>query len=58
MLENVERTGRQTMDELRQVLGVLRADAGTAQAVPLPTLADLAGARRGGAPRAARRGSP
>ena len=28
MLENVERTGRQTMDELRQVLGVLRDDSG------------------------------
>jgi signal transduction histidine kinase len=41
MLENVERTGRQTMDELRQVLGVLRADSGRDQAVPLPTLADL-----------------
>jgi signal transduction histidine kinase len=39
MLENVERTGRQTMDELRQVLGVLRADA--VSAVPLPTLDDL-----------------
>ena len=28
MLENVERTGRQTMDELRQVLGVLRDESG------------------------------
>ena len=46
MLENVERTGRQTMDELRQVLGVLRDDDGGALAVPLPTLADLSGARR------------
>ena len=43
MLENVERTGRQTMDELRQVLGVLRSDGGQALAVPLPTLADLPG---------------
>ena len=41
LLENVERTGRQTMDELRQVLGVLRYDRGQALAVPLPTLADL-----------------
>jgi signal transduction histidine kinase len=41
LLENVERTGRQTMDELRQVLGVLRDDGGAALAVPLPTLADL-----------------
>ncbi len=43
LLENVERTGRQTMDELRQVLGVLRSDGLQALAVPLPTLADLAG---------------
>ena len=28
LLENIERTGRQTMDELRQVLGVLRSDDG------------------------------
>jgi signal transduction histidine kinase len=41
MLENVERTGRQTMDELRQVLGVLRDEAGGVQAMPLPTLDDL-----------------
>jgi signal transduction histidine kinase len=42
MLQNVERTGRQTMDELRQVLGVLRdEDAGEPAPVPLPTLADL-----------------
>ncbi len=41
MLENVERTGRQTMDELRQVLGVLRDQTGGVQAVPLPTLDDL-----------------
>jgi signal transduction histidine kinase len=41
LLENVERTGRQTMDELRQVLGVLRDEGGRALAVPLPTLADL-----------------
>jgi signal transduction histidine kinase len=49
LLENVERTGRQTMDELRQVLGVLRADAGQAvAAVPLPTLDDLAALVEGG----------
>jgi signal transduction histidine kinase len=42
MLENVERTGRQTMDELRQVLGVLRDESGEVQAMPLPTLDDLA----------------
>jgi signal transduction histidine kinase len=42
LLENVERTGRQTMDELRQVLGVLRQDGdGDSPAVPLPTLGDL-----------------
>jgi signal transduction histidine kinase len=41
LLENVERTGRQTMDELRQVLGVLRSEDAEALAVPLPTLADL-----------------
>jgi signal transduction histidine kinase len=41
MLENVERTGRQTMDELRQVLGVLRDEAGKPEAMPVPTLADL-----------------
>src|SRR5690606_4994190 len=41
MLENIERTGRQTMDELRQVLGVLRDSASTPDAMPLPTLADL-----------------
>jgi signal transduction histidine kinase len=42
MLENIERTGRQTMDELRQVLGVLRDGSGESQAMPLPTLEDLA----------------
>jgi signal transduction histidine kinase len=42
LLENVERTGRQTMDELRQVLGVLRDEGdGEPPAVPLPTLGDL-----------------
>jgi signal transduction histidine kinase len=42
LLENVERTGRQTMDELRQVLGVLRDDGdGEPPSVPLPTLGDL-----------------
>ena len=45
LLENIERTGRQTMDELRQVLGVLRSDdgaaPGSARAVPVPTIADL-----------------
>ncbi len=40
MLVNVEHTGRQTMDELRQVLGVLR-ETDDAPSVPLPTLADL-----------------
>ena len=49
LLENVERTGRQTMDELRQVLGVLRSDEARALAVPLPTLADLPGLVDGGA---------
>ena len=41
LLENVERTGRQTMDELRQVLGVLRDAEAERPAVPVPTLADL-----------------
>ncbi len=41
LLENIERTGRQTMDELRQVLGVLRSDVDERLAMPLPTLADL-----------------
>ena len=41
LLENVERTGRQTMDELRQVLGVLRDPEAERPAVPVPTLADL-----------------
>jgi signal transduction histidine kinase len=41
LLENVERTGRETMVELRQVLGVLRDDDGAAVAGPLPTLLDL-----------------
>ena len=48
MLENVERTGRQTMDELRQVLGVLRDESGGTQAMPLPTLDDLAALVEGG----------
>ena len=41
LLENIEQTGRQTMDELRQVLGVLRDSEGERLAMPLPTLADL-----------------
>ena len=41
LLENIERTGRQTMDELRQVLGVLRDTEAERPAVPVPTLADL-----------------
>jgi signal transduction histidine kinase len=41
LLENVERAGRQTMDELRQVLGVLRDESGGPLAMPLPTLEDL-----------------
>ena len=41
LLTNVERTGRQTMDELRQVLGVLRGDDGMPVAGPVPTLHDL-----------------
>jgi signal transduction histidine kinase len=40
MLANIEHTGRQTMDELRQVLGVLRESAESPSS-PLPTLADL-----------------
>jgi signal transduction histidine kinase len=41
MLANIEQTGRQTMDELRQVLGVLRDNGDAPSSVPLPTLADL-----------------
>jgi signal transduction histidine kinase len=45
LLGNIERTGRQTMDELRQVLGVLRSDAaadpGVRPELPVPTIADL-----------------
>jgi signal transduction histidine kinase len=41
MLANIEHTGRQTMDELRQVLGVLRETDDAPSSVPLPTLADL-----------------
>ncbi|MET0324843.1 MAG: sensor histidine kinase [Ilumatobacteraceae bacterium] len=45
LLENIERTGRETMDELRQVLGVLRNDdggpPGADRAVPVPTITDL-----------------
>jgi signal transduction histidine kinase len=41
LLENIESTGRQTMDELRQVLGVLRDADSERVAMPLPTLADL-----------------
>ncbi len=41
LLDNIERTGRQTMDELRQVLGVLRDPEAGRLAVPVPTLADL-----------------
>ena len=41
LLANIEHTGRQTMDELRQVLGVLRESDESPSSVPLPTLADL-----------------
>lgn len=41
LLRNIEDTGRRTMDELRQVLGVLRNGDGEIDATPLPTLADL-----------------
>ncbi len=62
MLANIEHTGRQTMDELRQVLGVLGETDDEPSSVPLPTLADLptlvdnvGGATRCGSPSAARR---
>jgi signal transduction histidine kinase len=48
MLGNVERTGRQTMDELRQVLGVLRQTDGVPSSVPVPTLDDLPALVEGG----------
>lgn len=41
LLVNIETTGRRTMDELRQVLGVLRDPNGDHGITPLPTLADL-----------------
>ena len=41
LLANIERTGRETMDELRQVLGVLRSADAEPLAMPVPTLADL-----------------
>ena len=64
LLENIERTGRQTMDELRQVLGVLRnADGRAVWRCRVPTLADLpalvdAAAGLPGAPRRDRRRRP
>lgn len=41
LLVNIETTGRRTMDELRQVLGVLRDPTGDHGTTPLPTLADI-----------------
>ena len=41
LLESLERTGRATMDELRQVLGVLRDPDAQRLDVPVPTLAEL-----------------
>jgi signal transduction histidine kinase len=40
-LEVIAGTGRQTVDEMRRVLGVLRADDGPAALIPQPGLADL-----------------
>jgi signal transduction histidine kinase len=40
-LLSVERTGRTAIEELRQVLGVLRAGSGDSPKAPQPTLADL-----------------
>jgi signal transduction histidine kinase len=40
-LDAIALTGRQTVDEMRTVLGVLRAEDGTAARRPLPGLADL-----------------
>ena len=40
-LGNIEDTGRQTMTELRGILGVLRSDNDDAARAPQPTLADL-----------------
>ena len=40
-LGNIEDTGRQTMTELRGILGVLRSDGDDAGRAPQPTLADL-----------------
>jgi signal transduction histidine kinase len=41
-LTNIENTGRQTMSELRQLLGVLRDGDDSATAAPVPSIGDLA----------------
>jgi len=41
-LEVVERTGRNALDELRRLLGVLRADDGASGTAPQPTAGDVA----------------
>jgi signal transduction histidine kinase len=41
LLTNIEDTGRRTMSELRQMLGVLRDDGDGASAAPMPTIGDL-----------------
>ena len=40
-LDVIAATGRQTVDEMRTLLGVLRSDAGPAALTPQPSLADL-----------------
>jgi len=46
-LGNIEETGRQTMTELRGILGVLRSDTDDSSRTPQPTLADLDALVRG-----------
>lgn len=40
-LENIETTGRQAMQEMRRILGVLRADSDPAELAPQPSLASI-----------------
>ena len=40
-LETIADTGRQTVDEMRSLLGILRADGGEEERAPQPGLADL-----------------
>jgi signal transduction histidine kinase len=46
-LDTIAETGRQTVDEMRSLLGILRADDGSSDLAPQPGLADLAGLAEG-----------